>query len=76
VQFTTRRVPGAAAFYPSGRESTLAQDYGRLISPGGVASLGNISQSRAAAAPTVVAAPTALHPVSQATIDRLLGKTK
>jgi len=52
------------------------QDYGRLISPGGPASLGNIAQSRAAAAPTVVPAPTALHPVSQATIDRLLGKTK
>ena len=54
----------------------MAQDYGSLISPGGAASLGNISQSRAAAAPTVIAAPTALHPVSQATIDRLLGRAK
>ncbi len=54
----------------------MAEDYGTLISPGGPAVLGNIAQSRAAAAPTVVPTPTALHPVSQATIDRLLGKTK
>ena len=48
-------------------------DYGRQISPGGPASLGNIAQSRAHAAPTYGAAPTTVNPVSAAVIERLTG---
>ena len=51
----------------------MAQDYGRLISPGGPASLGNVAQSRAKAAPGSTAAPTAVNPVSAAVIERLTG---
>jgi hypothetical protein len=39
------------------------------------AALGKIARGGACAAPTIIDAPTTLHPVSQATIDRLLGKT-
>jgi hypothetical protein len=42
---------------------------------GGTASLGKIARGGACAAVTIVDAPTTLHPVSQATIDRLMGKT-
>jgi hypothetical protein len=42
---------------------------------GTTASLGKISRGGACAAVTIVDAPTALHPVSQATIDRLMGKS-
>ena len=40
-----------------------------------IATLGKIARGGACAAPTIIDAPTTLHPVSQATIDRLLGKT-
>ena len=49
------------------------QDQGN--SGGSTASLGKIARGGACAAVTIVDAPTALHPVSQATIDRLMGKT-
>ena len=39
------------------------------------AELGKIARGGACAAVTIVEPPTTLHPVSQATIDRLMGKS-
>ena len=56
----------------SSRKEHTLQNAG---SQGSTAALGKIALGGAAAAPTVVDAPTQLSPVSAATIERLLGKS-
>jgi hypothetical protein len=55
------------------RKERTMQNQGN--SGGSTASLGKIARGGACAAVTIVDAPTGLHPVSQATIDRLMGKS-